>query len=183
MLDRKYSKVRVDKQLKMGQGATIVVTSSTGTESTIDLAELAALDGIAAADLAKIDGITNGTGAAGKAVVLNAGGGANIPGGFAMHGATVVTTQASALTTQTLAALTTQAVSTLTTVNFSALTTAPVSYLTTTQIAALQTTVNALATELETMKVNANKVVGAVPTLNTNNTAVASILHNLGATA
>jgi len=70
MLDQKFSKVRVARELKMGQGAQIVVTSATGTESTVDLAELAALDNIAAADLAKIDGITNGAAAAGKALVL-----------------------------------------------------------------------------------------------------------------
>lgn len=72
MLDQKFSKVRVARELKLGQGATVIVTSSTGVESTVDMAELAALDGIAAADLAKIDGITNGTAAAGKAVVLDA---------------------------------------------------------------------------------------------------------------
>lgn len=41
---------------------------------TLDFNEFAALDSIGAADLAKIDGITNGTAAAGKALVLGASG-------------------------------------------------------------------------------------------------------------
>lgn len=104
-------------------------------------------------------------------------------GPMAMFGATLVTTQASALTTQSLAALTAQALATLSTVDLSVLTSNPVVFLDTVQISALQTTVNAMATELEVLKGNANKVVGAVPTLNTNNTSVSSILHNIGATA
>lgn len=52
----------------------IIEDASTHAETTIDLAELAALDSIGAADLAKIDGITNGTAAAGKALVLGSSG-------------------------------------------------------------------------------------------------------------
>lgn len=63
---------RVAGKLVIGKNGAIVVTNSDGTQSTIDLAELAALDGIAASDLAKIDGITNGTLAAGKAWTSNA---------------------------------------------------------------------------------------------------------------
>jgi len=69
MLPRKYSKVRVDDNLTFGKNATLKVTNTDGSLSTVDILELAALDGIAAADLAKIDGITNGTVAAGKAIV------------------------------------------------------------------------------------------------------------------
>lgn len=119
----------------------------------------------------------------GNAALLGAGGSMSLPGGLAIFGATLVTAQASALTTQTLAALTTQSVSTLTTVDLSVLTSNPVVFLSTTQIAALQTTVNALATELEATKVNANKVVVAVPTLNTNNTALSGVLTDIGITA
>lgn len=72
MLQRKFSKVRVDHNLTLGKNAVMKVTNTDGTESTINILELAALDGIAAADLAKIDGITNGTQAAGKAVVADA---------------------------------------------------------------------------------------------------------------
>lgn len=72
MLDRRYKKVKVDGKLIMGKGASIVATSSAGVETTLDMTELAALNDIAAADLAKIDGITNGTAAANKAVVLDA---------------------------------------------------------------------------------------------------------------
>jgi hypothetical protein len=56
----------------MGKNSLIKVNNADGTTSTIDLTELAAIDSISAADLAKIDGITNGTQAAGKAVVADA---------------------------------------------------------------------------------------------------------------
>lgn len=72
MLDRKYNKVRVDKKLTLGKGASLVSTSDTGTETTISAAELVALNDLSATDLQKIDGITNGTAAASKAVVLDA---------------------------------------------------------------------------------------------------------------
>lgn len=71
MLQRKFSKVRVDHNLTLGKNAVMKVTNTDGTESTINILELAALDGIAAADLAKIDGITNGTVAASKAAVVD----------------------------------------------------------------------------------------------------------------
>lgn len=72
MLPKKFSHVRVDRKLILGKGATIVATSSAGIETAVDMAEIAALNDIAASDLAKIDGITNGTAAAGKALVLDA---------------------------------------------------------------------------------------------------------------
>lgn len=81
MLQQKFSKVHVSNEMKFGKGAVIKTTNSAGAESTIDLAELAALDNIGAADLAKIDGITNGTGAAGKALVLDSSGNVTIPAG------------------------------------------------------------------------------------------------------
>lgn len=61
----------VSRNLRVGKNATITVVNADSTESTINLPELAALDGIAAADLAKIDGITNGAVAANKAVVVD----------------------------------------------------------------------------------------------------------------
>lgn len=61
MLSRKYTRILVDKVLKLGKGASLVVTNSTGTESTVSITELAALDGI-----------TAGTAAASKAVILDA---------------------------------------------------------------------------------------------------------------
>ena len=73
MLWRKLTNAIIEKKLLFKKGAILTVTSDAGAESNIDLAELAALDGIAASDLAKIDGITNGTSAAGKAVVLTTG--------------------------------------------------------------------------------------------------------------
>lgn len=68
----KMANVLVSGKLRLGKNASLTVVNSDLTESVIDLAELAALDGIAAADLAKIDGITNGTVAAGKAAVVDA---------------------------------------------------------------------------------------------------------------
>lgn len=71
MLDRVFSLVRVNRKLLLGKNATLVVTNTDNTETTVNILELAALDNIGAADLAKIDGITNGTVAAGKAVVVD----------------------------------------------------------------------------------------------------------------
>lgn len=69
---KRLTELTITKKLRLGQGVVIEVTSATdGSLSTLDLAELAALDSIGAADLAKIDGITNGTAAAEKAVVLD----------------------------------------------------------------------------------------------------------------
>lgn len=69
---QKFANLLVSGKLRMGKNAVITVINSDNTESNVNLAELAALDGISAADLAKIDGITNGTATASKAVVLDA---------------------------------------------------------------------------------------------------------------
>lgn len=69
MLTRKYDLVTVRRKLLIGKGANISVTSNLGIESEVDLE---ALGGISSTDLAKIDGITNGTAAAGKALVTDA---------------------------------------------------------------------------------------------------------------
>lgn len=76
---RKFTNMIVEKKIILGKGAKMVVTSDAGVQSTIDMAELAAIDSIGAADLAKIDGITNGTGAAGKALVLDSSGNVTMP--------------------------------------------------------------------------------------------------------
>jgi hypothetical protein len=86
MLDRIFSLLRVNRKLLLGKNATLAVTNADNTETTVNILELAALDGIAAADLAKIDGITNGTGAAGKALVLGSSGEISIPGEAALDG-------------------------------------------------------------------------------------------------
>lgn len=72
MLTKNFDLAVIKRKLKLNKGATMEVTADDGTVSTVNIAELAALDGIAASDLAKIDGITNGTQAAGKAVVADA---------------------------------------------------------------------------------------------------------------
>ena len=69
----------IGKTLRLAYGATLKTVNADGSETSLDLAELAALDSISAADLAKIDGITNGTGAAGKALVLDASGNVAMP--------------------------------------------------------------------------------------------------------
>lgn len=71
MLSRVFDFLKVRKVLRFGNNAKIEAVQTDGTTSTIDLAELAAIDSIGAADLAKIDGITNGTAAASKALVLD----------------------------------------------------------------------------------------------------------------
>jgi len=61
MLNRKFAKVNIDERLVMGKAANLIVTSSTGVESTLSVAELGYLDGV-----------TAGTALASKALVLNA---------------------------------------------------------------------------------------------------------------
>lgn len=80
MLDWKtFKNANITKKLLFKKGAVLTVTSDAGVETNVDLAELAALDSIAASDLAKIDGVTNGTGAAGKALVLDSSGNVAMP--------------------------------------------------------------------------------------------------------
>lgn len=67
-----FATLRIFKQILMQNGAVIKIVNADKSISTINLAELAALDNIAAADLAKIDGITDGTSAPSKALVLDA---------------------------------------------------------------------------------------------------------------
>lgn len=77
MTMRRYEQAKqldIFQKLRLKKNAEFEIEQADGTLSTIDVAELAAIDSIAAADLAKIDGITNGTGAAGKALVLDANG-------------------------------------------------------------------------------------------------------------
>lgn len=76
MIDWKdFKNLRIFKTLRMKVGSKIVLEQAAGTAPVeLDLAELAAVNSIGAADLAKIDGITNGTAAAGKALVLGASG-------------------------------------------------------------------------------------------------------------
>lgn len=69
MLEKVFDRLRVRNALVFGKGAKLKATSTTGVVTEIDMAELAAVNDIAASDLAKIDGITNGTVAAGKAAV------------------------------------------------------------------------------------------------------------------
>ncbi len=81
----------VTKVLRLAKGAVLKIVGSDGSTSSVDLTELAALDNIAAADLAKIDGITNGTGAPEKAAVLDSSGNFAMPaaGHFAFSRATI----------------------------------------------------------------------------------------------
>ena len=71
MLTRFFDLAVIRRKLKFNSGATIDVVQTDGTTTTLSIAELAALNDLGATDLAKIDGITNGTAAAGKAVVLD----------------------------------------------------------------------------------------------------------------
>ncbi len=69
---KRFTELFITRKLTLGQGATLELVGANGAITTIDLVELAAIDAVGAADLAKIDGITNGTPAAGKALVLDA---------------------------------------------------------------------------------------------------------------
>jgi hypothetical protein len=89
LLWQKFTNLFVERYLTLGKGAKIRITNANNSTTDIDLTELAAVNSIGAADLAKIDGITNGTGAADKAVVLDSNGGATIPGELALDGNTM----------------------------------------------------------------------------------------------
>lgn len=73
------SNLRIFNSIRFKKGAVIKAERADGTVSTMDVSELAALNDISSTDLAKIDGITNGTGAAGKALVLDSAGNVTIP--------------------------------------------------------------------------------------------------------
>ncbi len=72
--------LKITNRLALGFNAKMEVETIPGTIVTVNLAELAALDNIAAADLQKIDGITNGAGLASKALVLDASNDITMPG-------------------------------------------------------------------------------------------------------
>jgi hypothetical protein len=59
MLNRKYSTLRVDRKLTMGKGAKIMATNAAGTETEVDMTELATLGGVtaSAAELNIMDGV------------------------------------------------------------------------------------------------------------------------------
>lgn len=146
----------VSNKIKLKYGATITVEDAQGVETVIDLTELAALNSIGAADLAKIDGITNGTGAAGKALVLNATGGAKAPGALTMFNTAITTTQ--------LGALVTTAVSALTTHEIASLTTTQLPGLTTTQVAAITSAlvdVSTLNVDVPILQADVNSLIAA----------------------
>lgn len=68
----KVANLLVFKTVRFKKDAVLVTENSDGTTTSMSVAELAALNDLGAADLAKIDGITNGTVAAGKAAVPDA---------------------------------------------------------------------------------------------------------------
>jgi hypothetical protein len=73
-LFNKFDVLSITKKLRLGAHAKMDVN---GTE--IDLTELAAIADLTATDLQKIDGITNGTGLASKALVLDSSGNVAMP--------------------------------------------------------------------------------------------------------
>ena len=89
--------IRVTQFLRMMKNSVMQIQQSDASFTTIDLLELAALDSIGADDLAKIDGITNGAGAAGKALVLDLSGDVKMPlsGELLLSGATLAATGSS----------------------------------------------------------------------------------------
>ena len=89
--------IRITQFLRMMKNSVMQIQQSDASFTTIDLLELAALDSIGADDLAKIDGITNGAGAAGKALVLDLSGDVKMPlsGEFLLSGATLAATGSS----------------------------------------------------------------------------------------
>lgn len=72
MLTKFFDLAVIRRKLKFNNGATIEAIQTDGTSIAVSIAELVALNDLGATDLAKIDGITNGTAAANKALVLGA---------------------------------------------------------------------------------------------------------------
>lgn len=72
MLTKFFDLAVIKRKLLFKKGSTLVVTSSSGSETTLDMTELASIADVSATDIQKIDGITNGTAAANKALVLGA---------------------------------------------------------------------------------------------------------------
>ena len=68
----KFANAVVYGKLRFSKNATLVTDNADGTVTEMSVSELAALNDLGATDLAKIDGITNGTQAANKAVVADA---------------------------------------------------------------------------------------------------------------
>ena len=57
MLWRKFSNPLIQKQITFAKGAVMKVTSTAGVVTSLDMAEIAALNDLGATDLQKIDGI------------------------------------------------------------------------------------------------------------------------------
>lgn len=73
MLWRRLTNALIERTLRFKAGAKLVVESGTNAAATeISMSELKAVNDLSATDLQKIDGITNGTIAANKAVVVDA---------------------------------------------------------------------------------------------------------------
>lgn len=72
----RFNQIIVNKKLKLAKGAQIIATSATGTETVVDMTELAALGGVtaSAAELNVTDGATSANATADKAVIIGAGG-------------------------------------------------------------------------------------------------------------
>jgi hypothetical protein len=107
MLWRKMTNAIIEKTLTFAKGAKLYATSSTGVKTEIDMTELAALNSVASADVQKVVGITNGTFAASKAMVLNSSGNGVMPaaGMLALSRASIA---AAGTTSANAAALTSQ---------------------------------------------------------------------------
>lgn len=69
---KNFASLSIFKSLRFKKGAVITTENDDNTTTDISISELVALNDLGATDLAKIDGITNGTAAAGKALVLGA---------------------------------------------------------------------------------------------------------------
>jgi hypothetical protein len=86
MLTKIFDRLRIRAKLVLGKGASLVTTSTAGVETEV-----------LAADLVKIDGITDGTGAAGKALVPDSAGNVVMPSGGAVLESRIVATTATVL--------------------------------------------------------------------------------------
>lgn len=131
MLTRFFDLAVIKRKLKFNKGATMEVVSDAGVSSTLNIAELAVLDGVTAtaAEINRLASASTANNTTNKVAVLTTSGALALNKGLAMFGAPLTTAQLAAITTAAPAALTTTSVA--------ALSTSAVAYLATSQLATL----------------------------------------------
>lgn len=80
MLTKLFDLLVIRRKLKLNKGATMVVTSDAGVETTINIAELAGLDNLSTTELGYLDGALSTNLVASKTAILGTGGALTLGG-------------------------------------------------------------------------------------------------------